>query len=75
MAKYLDLDGLTRYDGKIKQVISDGDQAVSGDVSALTTRVGANETAIGILQGKVNTIETTYANTAITNAEIDALFA
>lgn len=81
MTKYLDLDGLTTYDEKIKNYVSTG---LSGKQNTLTA--GAN---ITISDDTISATDTTYTAgtnitissgvisadfTSITTAEINALF-
>jgi len=95
MAKYLDLDGLTRYDGKIKNYVSDGlstkqntlttgdNITISGDTISATDTTYESLTAVsgGTALSLCTTGEKYLWNnkqdsmTAISNAEIDSLFA
>lgn len=81
MAKYLDLDGLTTYDGKIKTYIGNGLSAKQNTLTA-----GANITISGDTISATDTTYTAGTNitissgvisadfTSITTAEINALF-
>lgn len=57
MAKYLDYTGLTRYDGKVKALISANASAIETAEGNITSEASTRQSADSALSGRITTLE------------------